>query len=92
MSKYKTNRIEKQLKVSRQPQGKTYVPGFRLAGQYMHNLGFREGDHVDMVADNEVIIIRKQCANSPKLSDLINKNPVLLSLISAFDLVPDGSI
>ena len=92
MCKYTVNRIEKQLKITRQPQGKKYVPGFRLAGQYMDNLGFKEGDFVDIVADKEVIIIKKQSAEAPPLADMINKNPALLSLISAFDLVPDERI
>ena len=92
MDKDTTYRIEKQLKVTRQPQGKKYVPGFKLAGQYMDILGFKEGDHVDMVANKEVIIIKKQNASSPNLADMINKNPALHSLISAFDLVPDERI
>ncbi len=84
--------IEKQLKVTRQPQGKKYVPGFRLAGNYMESLGFKEGDHVDMVANQDVIILKKHSEQLPKLSEMVNKNPALLSLISAFELVPDEGV
>lgn len=80
-----TQRIEKQLKVTRQPQGKGYVPGFRIAGEYVERLGFKEGDFVDVVAENELIIIRKH-TGADTLSEMIKKNPILLTLIRAFSL------
>ncbi|TLX73704.1 hypothetical protein E9993_14700 [Labilibacter sediminis] len=92
MCKDKTNHIEKQLKVTRQPQGKKYVPGFRLAGQYMDNLGYKEGDFVDVVAAKDIIIIKKQSAQNTSLTDMIDKNPVLLSLMKTFDLTADEGI
>lgn len=92
MCKYKTNRVEKQLKVTQQPQGKKYVPGFKLAGQYMDHLGYKAGDFVDIVAENDIIIIKKQSAQHPTLTKMIDKNPVLLSLMSAFDLVADEGV
>lgn len=34
------------VRVVATPQGKGYVPGVRLAGQYLKNLGFNMGDTV----------------------------------------------
>lgn len=30
------------------PQGKSYVPGVRIAGKYLLNLGFNVGDQVEL--------------------------------------------
>ena len=92
MSEIITKRIEKQLKITRQPQGKTYVPGFRVAGQYVEKLGLKEGDFVDMVADNGLIIIKKHHNTGRTLAEMVAANPVLSALITAFELVPDEGI
>ena len=36
------------VRVVATPQGKSYVPGVRLAGQYLKNLGFNLGDLVEI--------------------------------------------
>lgn len=36
------------VRVVATPQGKGYVPGVRLAGQYLKNLGFSLGDLVEI--------------------------------------------
>jgi len=84
----KTFKIEKQLKVTRQPQGKGYVSGFKIAGDYIEKLGFKEGDFVDVVAENDLIIIRKQTGTA-RLNEMIKKNPILLTLIRSFSLIED---
>jgi len=92
MNKDNTIRLTKQLKVSRQPQGSGYVPGFKLAGQYIETLGFKEGDFVDMVAENDLIIIKKHTDSGRTLADMVDSNPVLLTLIRAFSLCHDEGV
>jgi len=42
------------------PQGKSYVPGVRIAGKYLLNLGFKVGDVVELTpnADGSLNIRR----------------------------------
>lgn len=39
-----TQQDTKVMTVTRMPQGSTYVPGFRIAGKWLENLGFAYGD------------------------------------------------
>ncbi|MGZ5283371.1 MAG: hypothetical protein ACXWEY_13940 [Bacteroidia bacterium] len=38
--------FDKVLTVSKMPQGKTYVQGFRIAGKWLKNLGYDYNDNV----------------------------------------------
>jgi hypothetical protein len=42
----------RQVRVTNFPQGKSYVPGVRVAGKYLLNLGFKIGDEV-LITPNE---------------------------------------
>jgi hypothetical protein len=35
------------------PQGKSYVPGVRIAGKYLLNLGFKLGDTVEVTPNGD---------------------------------------
>lgn len=41
------------VRVVATPQGKGYVPGVRLAGHYLKNLGFKLGDTVVITPDGD---------------------------------------
>lgn len=47
------------------PQGKIYVPGFRIAGKWLKNLGFDYGDTVTVKpqADGTILIAKTGGSN-----------------------------
>jgi len=51
--------FKKVLKVSNFPQGNKYVPGIRIAGKYLKNLGFSFRDEVIITCEQGQITIQK---------------------------------
>jgi hypothetical protein len=49
----------KELQVINVPQGKGYVPGIRLAGEWLQNLGFNRFDRVVITCAEGMINIQK---------------------------------
>jgi hypothetical protein len=60
MNKMSTNITNsKELKVTKFPQGKEYVPGIRIAGKWLKNCGFNYHDTVRITMSNGVIQLTK---------------------------------
>ena len=53
-------RREKKLKVVRFPQHNDYVPGVRIAGNWLKDAGFNYGDRVVLVAEDGKITIERE--------------------------------
>lgn len=76
---------QKILKVSRQLQGKSYVPGVRIAGKYLNDFNFKLDDVVLVNCSQNKIIIKKT-TKSELLKRMTDKNPSIISLINMLDL------
>lgn len=77
--------MEKVLKVCKVPQGSSYVPGVRIAGEYLTGLNFNLGDNVIIKATKNKIVITK-AENKDLLALLTRKNKNLDSLIDELGL------
>lgn len=78
--------MDKIIKVCQVPQGKTYVPGIRIAGKYLLDFNFNINDPVKVICLPDQIIIKKELSAQDQLSRLIDKNPLLLNFIETLDL------
>lgn len=77
----------RQLTVVQFPQGKNYVPGIRLAGKYLEQFNFKRNDKVIIEIEADIITIKKATAQET-ISQLIELNPKLKTLIQKFSLSP----
>lgn len=62
--------MKKILKVNDFPQGKGYVPGVRVAGDYLKDLGFTKNEPVRMTAKRNIIILTNDNVIDPHFIDL----------------------
>ena len=71
--------MEKILKVSNFPQGKFYVPGVRIAGQYLQDYNFKLNDSVIVKYKKNRVTIKK-ATQKDIFNFMAAKNPALISL------------
>ena len=77
--------MEKILKVCGVPQGSGYVPGVRIAGNYLNDLNFSRDDHVIVDCQKNRITIKK-ASKKELIKRMAEKNPSVLTLIEMLDL------
>ena len=61
------------MKITNIPQGKSYVPGVKIAGQYLQNFNFNINDTVIVNCQKNKVVIKKATEK-----DIFNSCPSLV--------------
>jgi hypothetical protein len=77
--------MEKILKVCNYPQGKGYVPGLRIAGNYLKEINFSVNDHVIINYRKNRITIKK-ASRKLLVKRMAEKNPAVINLLELLNL------
>lgn len=77
--------MEKVLKITEQPQGKSYVPGFRIAGKALENFNFLQNDYVIIKFKKNKIEI-ENATPTQDMRRMAQINPELINMMQALQL------